>query len=212
MQNQCGKLHTSSPSSTQKPEPSSSVNAVVSETSLEQKKDEPRSEEATNISTMRRPRGRPLGSKNKPKPASLMSRDTKNLIESHMLEIASGSDIITNLVQFAGRKKRGFCVLSAIGSIRNVSLQQSLIPDTIMTLEGQLQILSLKGSFLPGATPPTLSVYLAGAKGQVVGGRVVGPLVASGTVFIVLAAFSNAGFDRLPFVFEGGEEASSSNH
>ncbi|XP_014491456.1 AT-hook motif nuclear-localized protein 20-like [Vigna radiata var. radiata] len=196
----------------QKPEPSSSPIAVVSETSLEQKKDDPRSEKATNMSTTSKPRGRPLGSKNKPKPASVRSPDTHNLIESHMIEITSGTDIIDNLVQFARRKKRGFCVLSAIGSIRNVTLQQSLIPDTIMTLEGQLQILSLKGSFLPGVTPPTLSVYLAGAKGQVVGGNVVGPLVASGRVFIVLASFSNAAFDRLPFVLEGNEEASSSNH
>ncbi|KAK7332819.1 hypothetical protein VNO80_29574 [Phaseolus coccineus] len=164
------------------------------------------SEEAMNMPTMRRPRGRPIGSKNKPKPAPLMRRDTHNVIESHMIEITSGADITYNLVQFARRKERGFCVLSAIGSIRNVTLQQSLIPDTIMTLEGQLQILSLRGSFLPGATPPTLSVYLAGAKGQVVGGKVVGPLVASGTVFIILAAFSNAAFDRLP------GEASSSNH
>ncbi|KAG2395283.1 uncharacterized protein HKW66_Vig0073410 [Vigna angularis] len=45
-------LRTSSSSSIQNPEPSSSTNAVVSETSLKQKKDDPTSEKATNMSTM----------------------------------------------------------------------------------------------------------------------------------------------------------------
>ncbi|CAJ1961173.1 unnamed protein product [Sphenostylis stenocarpa] len=162
-----------------------------------------------NMSIMRRPRGRPRGSKNKPKSALLMTRDTPNVIESHIIEIPGGTNITKSLIQFARRKERGYCVLSATGNIRNATLQQSLIPDTVMTVEGEMQILSLSGSFLAGATPPDLSVHLAGGKGQVVGGKVVGPLVASGTVIVILGAFCSAAFERLPI--EGEEEVSSSN-
>lgn len=41
-------------------------------------------------------------------------------------------------------------------------------------------------------------MYLAGAQGQVVGGSVVGALMASGPVVIMAATFMNATFDRLP--------------
>lgn len=54
---------------------------------------------------------------------------------------------------------------------------------------------------LPPPAPPQaggLSIFLAGAQGQVVGGTVVGPLVASGPVILMAASFSNAVFERLP--------------
>jgi len=206
-------LHNPS-SAMQKPEPSSPANTVVSVPTLNlsgEEKGEARSGEVSNISAMRRPRGRPLGSKNKPKLESLVTEEINNAMESHMVEIASGADITETLVQFARRKERGFCVLSAVGNIKNVTLDQSLIPETLMTLEGKLQILSLKGSLLPGGTP-ALSVYLAGAKGQIVGGNVVGPFVASGSVFIILGAFVDAAFDKLPLGAEGNGEPSSSGH
>ncbi|TKY63758.1 AT-hook motif nuclear-localized protein 18 [Spatholobus suberectus] len=43
-----------------------------------------------------------------------------------------------------------------------------------------------------------LAIYLAGGQGQVVGGSVVGPLVASGPVVIMAASFGNAAYERLP--------------
>ncbi|KAI4350114.1 hypothetical protein L6164_010631 [Bauhinia variegata] len=70
-----------------------------------------------------------------------------------------------------------------------------------MALHGRFEILSLTGSFLPGPAPPGstgLTIYLAGVQGQVVGGVVMGPLVASGPVMIMAATFSNATYDRLP--------------
>ncbi|KAI3897880.1 hypothetical protein MKX03_007098 [Papaver bracteatum] len=41
-------------------------------------------------------------------------------------------------------------------------------------------------------------IYLVGAQGQVVGGAVVGALIASGLVVIMAASFMNPTFDRLP--------------
>lgn len=61
--------------------------------------------------------------------------------------------------------------------------------------------MSLAGSFLPPPAPPAasgLTIYLAGGQGQVVGGSVVGTLIASGPVVIMAASFSNAAYERLP--------------
>uniref|UniRef100_A0A0A0LS82 PPC domain-containing protein n=3 Tax=Cucumis sativus TaxID=3659 RepID=A0A0A0LS82_CUCSA len=57
------------------------------------------------------------------------------------------------------------------------------------------------GSILPPPAPSGitgLTIYLSGAQGQVVGGVVVGALIASGPVVIMAATFMNATFDRLP--------------
>ncbi|KAJ4963681.1 hypothetical protein NE237_023620 [Protea cynaroides] len=43
-----------------------------------------------------------------------------------------------------------------------------------------------------------LTVYLAGGQGQVVGGIVVGALIASGPVMVIAVTFSNAIYERLP--------------
>ncbi|EEE66040.1 hypothetical protein OsJ_22022 [Oryza sativa Japonica Group] len=72
------------------------------------------------IVPLRRPRGRPLGSKNKPKPPVIITRDSPDALHSHIIE------------------------------------------------------------------------------GQVVGGCVVGPLVAAGPVTLFAATFANAVYERLP--------------
>ncbi|KAG2696821.1 hypothetical protein I3843_07G076200 [Carya illinoinensis] len=150
----------------------------------------------------RRPRGRPPGSKNKPKPPIFVTRDSPNALRSHVMEIASGADVVDSVAQFARRRQRGVCVLSASGTVTNVSLRQPSAPAAaVMALQGRFEILSLTGSFLPGPAPPGstgLTIYLAGGQGQVVGGSVVGPLVAAGSVMVMAATFSNATYERLP--------------
>ena len=161
--------------------------------------DEPR-EGAIEVST-RRPRGRPAGSKNKPKPPIFVSRDSPNALRSHVMEIANGSDVAETLAQFARRRQRGVCVLSGSGTVTNVTLRQPSAPGAVMALHGRFEILSLTGAFLPGPAPPGstgLTIYLAGGQGQVVGGSVAGQLVASGPVMVIAATFSNATYERLP--------------
>ncbi|MCD7463019.1 hypothetical protein HAX54_049804 [Datura stramonium] len=51
-----------------------------------------------------------------------------------------------------------------------------------------------------------LTVYLAGSQGQVVGGNVVGELMASGPVMVIAATFTNATFERLPLEEDEKEE------
>lgn len=149
----------------------------------------------------RRPRGRPAGSKNKPKPPIIITRDSANALRSHVVEVSNGCDIMESLSTFARRRQRGVCILSGSGTVTNVTLRQPASPGAVVTLHGRFEILSLSGSFLPPPAPPAasgLTIYLAGGQGQVVGGSVVGPLLASGPVVIMAASFGNAAYERLP--------------
>lgn len=149
----------------------------------------------------RRPRGRPSGSKNKPKPPIIITRDSANALRTHLMEVADGCDIVESVATFARRRQRGVCIMSGTGTVTNVTLRQPASPGAIVTLHGRFEILSLAGSFLPPPAPPAatgLTIYLAGGQGQVVGGSVVGTLTASGPVVIMAASFSNAAYERLP--------------
>ncbi|XP_010538771.1 PREDICTED: AT-hook motif nuclear-localized protein 26-like [Tarenaya hassleriana] len=150
----------------------------------------------------RRPRGRPSGSKNKPKPPIIITRDSANALRTHVMEVADGCDIVESMSVFARRRQRGVCVMSGTGNVTNVTIRQpGSPPGSVVSLHGRFEILSLSGSFLPPPAPPAatgLSVYLSGGQGQVVGGSVVGPLVCAGPVVVMAASFSNAAYERLP--------------
>ncbi|KAG6497921.1 AT-hook motif nuclear-localized protein 23-like [Zingiber officinale] len=152
----------------------------------------------------RRPRGRPQGSKNKPKPPVIITRESANVLRAHMLEVGAGCDVFDCIATYAHRRQRGVCVLSGSGVVTNVTLRQPSGPAAaggVVTLQGRYEILSLAGSFLPPPAPPgatSLSIFLAGGQGQVVGGNVVGALYASGPVIIIAASFTNVAYERLP--------------
>ncbi|KAL1561478.1 AT-hook motif nuclear-localized protein 29 [Salvia divinorum] len=160
--------------------------------------------ETATTSGGRRPRGRPPGSKNKSKPPTIVTRDTPNALGTHILEVSSGSDVVDSVSAYARRRGRGVCVLSGSGAVANVALRQPAV-----ALQGRFEILSLSGTVLPPPAPPGaggLSVFLSGGQGQVIGGSVVGPLVAAGPVVLMAASFANAVFERLPL--EEEEEGS----
>ncbi|XP_050375600.1 AT-hook motif nuclear-localized protein 25-like [Argentina anserina] len=158
--------------------------------------------------SVRRPRGRPAGSKNKPKPPIIVTRDSPNALRSHVLEISAGADVMESVSHYARRRGRGVCVLSGTGTVTNVTLRQPAAPaGSVVTLHGRFEILSLSGTVLPPPAPPGaggLSLFLSGGQGQVVGGSVVGPLLASGPVVLMAASFANAVFERLPLDEEEG--------
>ncbi|RHN80272.1 hypothetical protein MtrunA17_Chr1g0186441 [Medicago truncatula] len=116
-------------------------------------RDEPR-EGAVEVGN-RRPRGRPPGSKNRPKPPIFVTRDSPNALKSHVMEVAGGADIAESVAQFARRRQRGVCT--------------------------------------------TFSSWCrCSTSWQVVGGCVVGTLVAVGPVMLIAATFTNATYERLP--------------
>ncbi|KAL9237185.1 hypothetical protein vseg_011767 [Gypsophila vaccaria] len=152
---------------------------------------------------IRRPRGRPAGSKNKMKPPVFITRDSPNALKSHVMEVADGADVADSIATYARRRQRGVAVLSATGSVSNVSLRQPSGDGAVVALRGRLDILSLTGTFLPGPTSirsSGLTIYLSGGQGQVVGGNTIGPVIASGPVMVIAATFSNAAYERLPIV------------
>lgn len=162
---------------------------------------------APSSSSNHRPRGRPPGSKNKPKPPTIVTRDTPNAFRSHVLEVSAGTDIMDSLNNYARRRGRGVCVLSGSGTVSNVSMRQPT--SSVVTLRGAFEILSLTGTVLPPPAPPGaggLSIFLSGGQGQVVGGIIVGPLIATERVVLVTASFANAVFERLPLEDQVTEE------
>lgn len=151
-------------------------------------------------SFVRRPRGRPPGSKNKLKAPVVVAQDTPNALRSHVIEVAAGADVVGSVAEYARRRGRGVSVLSGYGAVSDVALRQPRAASAT-ALRGRFEILSLTGTVLPPPAPPGaggLSVFLAGGQGQVVGGCVAGPLVAAGPVFLTAATFSNAVYERLP--------------
>ncbi|XP_072993707.1 AT-hook motif nuclear-localized protein 23-like [Typha latifolia] len=156
-----------------------------------------------------RPRGRPPGSKNKPKPPVIITREGPNALRTHILEFAAGCDVFDSLAAYAHRRQRGVCVLSAAGAVADVTLRQPTSSSpAVSSLRGRFEILSLSGSFLPPPAPPgatSLAAFLAGGQGQVVGGSVVGSLMAAGPVVVIAASFANVAYERLPLNEEDEE-------
>ncbi|KAL1815860.1 hypothetical protein DCAR_0520195 [Daucus carota subsp. sativus] len=145
-----------------------------------------------------RQRGRPPGSKNKPKPPTVVTRDSPDALRSHVLEVPAGADIMESLNNYATQRGRGVCVLYGRGMVSNVTIREPA--SSVATFHGAFEILSLTGVLLPLPAPPGiggLSVLLRGREGRVLGGHVVGPLTATGTVVVMAASFGNAVYERL---------------
>ncbi|CAA0809438.1 AT-hook motif nuclear-localized protein 20 [Striga hermonthica] len=157
--------------------------------------------EPSSGSGPRRPRGRPSGSKNKPKPPVVIAKEAPNSLRSHLLEIRDGADVSGCISAFARARGCGVSVLSGSGAVADVSLSQPAGPGGMTSLPGRYEILSLSGAFFPEpspAGPARLMVYLAAGQGRVVGGVVVGPLTAAGPVMVMAATFGNAVYEKLP--------------
>ncbi|KAL4385283.1 hypothetical protein GQ457_15G008390 [Hibiscus cannabinus] len=149
----------------------------------------------------RRPRGRPPGSKNKPKPPVIITRESANTLRAHILEVGNGCDVFDCIANYARRRQRGICILSGSGTVTNVNIRQPAAAGAVVNLQGRFEILSLSGSFLPPPAPPgatSLTIFLAGGQGQVVGGSVVGELMTAGPVIVIASSFTNVAYERLP--------------
>lgn len=185
----------------------------------------------------KRRRGRPPGSKNKPKPpppAAVLARDVEPAaaaaMRPHVLEIPGGGDVARALAAFARRRGLGICVVAGTGAVADVSLRHPSPPDVddvaaaapaaAVVFRGRYEILSISATFLApsmsaavpraAAVSSDLSISLAGPRGQVVGGTVVGPLVAATTVVVLAAAFADITFHRLPLEDDASASVSGS--
>ncbi|XP_062073296.1 AT-hook motif nuclear-localized protein 7-like [Humulus lupulus] len=113
----------------------------------------------------------------------------------HVLTVNAGEDVTMKVMSFSQQGARAICILSANGTISNVTLRQPTSSGGTLTYEGRFEILSLCGSFMPTENAGTksrsggMSVSLAGPDGRVVGGGLAGLLVAAGPVQVVVGSF-----------------------
>lgn len=170
---------------------------------------------SSSLEISKKPRGRPPGSKNKPKPPIVITKDSDFAMKPVILEISAGSDVVESVVQFARRRHVGVTVLSGSGSVSNVTLRHPSSHAPALSLHGPFSLLSLTGSFLgcsatttssskqlssspPPSSSSSFGICLAGAQGQVFGGIVGGKVIAASLVVVVVATYQNPGFHRLP--------------
>jgi hypothetical protein len=175
--------------------------------------------DGASIEVAKKRRGRPPGSKNRPKPPVVITREAEPAaaMRPHVIEIPAGLDVTAALARFAARRNLGICVLAGTGAVANVTLRHpapggvllaGVPPQGGFVFRGQYQILSISATFLPPAMSAVapqaalaaagVSISLAGPHGQIIGGTVAGPLYAATTVVVVAATFTNPTFHRLP--------------
>ncbi|CAA7395807.1 unnamed protein product [Spirodela intermedia] len=177
--------------------------------------------DGSTVEVPRRPRGRPPGSKNKPKPPVVVTREADDpsspaAMHPYVLEIAAGEDVVESLSRFSRRRRLGLSVMAGRGVVSDVVLHSSAAsppgaaapsPPAGLSFRGAFEILSVSATFFPPSTGSVLpagggaagfSVTLAGPHGQIFGGLVAGPLRAAATVTILAATFSSPSYHRLP--------------
>uniref|UniRef100_A0A5B7BXG4 AT-hook motif nuclear-localized protein n=1 Tax=Davidia involucrata TaxID=16924 RepID=A0A5B7BXG4_DAVIN len=148
-------------------------------------------------------RGRPIGYENKKR----HKVGWENLGESvacsaganftpHMITVNAGEDVTMKIISFSQQGPRAICIISAIGSISNVTLRQPDSSGGTLTYEGRFDILSLSGSFTPTddggsrfSRTGGMSIALASPDGRVVGGSLGGLLIAASPVQVVVGSF-----------------------
>ncbi|XP_020087347.1 AT-hook motif nuclear-localized protein 23-like, partial [Ananas comosus] len=103
----------------------------------------------------RKPRGRPPGSKNKPKPPVVITRESEAAMRPVVLEVGGGCDVLGGVSAFALRHRVGVSVLSGSGAVAGVALRHPSAPASTVALHGRFDLLSLSGTLLPpGAFTP----------------------------------------------------------
>ncbi|KAL9236055.1 hypothetical protein vseg_010764 [Gypsophila vaccaria] len=113
----------------------------------------------------------------------------------HVITVQKGEDVAAKIHAVGHKVPRGICVLSANGSISNVTIRQPGSSGGLLTYEGRFEILSLSGSYTiseaGGITSKTggLSITLAGPDGRVVGGGVAGWMIAANPIQVVVGSF-----------------------
>jgi hypothetical protein len=172
------------------------------------------------VEVAQKPRGRPPGSKNKPKPPIIITKDNKNAMRPHALEVAVGCDVGESVLQFVRRRQIGLCIISGSGTVASVTLRQPTVSAGPLNFRGRFEILSLSGMYLPspssssssslsGGLTMELTISLPGAQGRVVGGSVAGELTAAGPVTIIAASFTSPSYNRLPAELDEENAANS---
>ncbi|XP_062181822.1 AT-hook motif nuclear-localized protein 7-like [Phragmites australis] len=151
--------------------------------------------EHANLSSGRR-RGRPRGSGRRQILATLgewYALSAGGSFTPHVIIVGTGEDVAARIMSFSQKGPRSVCILSANGTISNVTLKQPDSSGSTFTYEGRFEILRLMGSFTMAEEGRRrtggLSVSLAGPDGRVVGGVVARMLHAASPIQVIVGSF-----------------------
>ncbi|KAE9611217.1 hypothetical protein Lal_00011994 [Lupinus albus] len=158
----------------------------------------------------KRARGRPPGSKNKPKPPLVITRDSEESLKPVMIEIAAGLDVVKVVENFARRRQVCISVISGSGSISNVTIRNPLPHSPPFTIHGPFTLLALTGTFISGPSSsfpsnpnhhfPTntnsFGISVLGTKGEIFSGVIDGNVVAGSNVTIMATVFKKPEFHK----------------
>ncbi|XP_004492719.1 AT-hook motif nuclear-localized protein 11-like isoform X1 [Cicer arietinum] len=146
----------------------------------------------------KRGRGRPPGSGKKQQLASSGESipDSAGIgFAPHVIQIPSGEDIAAKILAFSQMQAKALCVMAAEGHVSIATLRQPSTSGGTVKFEGNLELLSMSGSYLPTDSGSLrnrtggLSVTLVSPDGRVVGGGIGGVLIASDLVKVTVGTF-----------------------
>ncbi|OIW16289.1 hypothetical protein TanjilG_19005 [Lupinus angustifolius] len=181
------------------------------------------------VTPSKRPRGRPSGSKNKPKAPIIIRQESEHAMKSVVIEIPIGKDVIEGLINFARHHRVDISVLSGSGSVTDITLRHHVSCASVFPIHGTFRIISLTGSYIgvrfPSLASPnhpsfppcsSFGICVAGPQGQVFGGVIGGRVMAASVVVVMAIVFKKPEFHRLSLinenvVDEGDEEGEKEN-
>ncbi|CAJ2634303.1 unnamed protein product [Trifolium pratense] len=143
----------------------------------------------------KKPRGRPLGSKNRPKPPPAP------LTKIASFEIPTGMDIVGILINYARQQKCGITVVSGFGLISSVTFLDPVSRTPTFPVVGPFHMTSMFGTYVNpnchSVSPRFIkhpicsyfSICLAGNGADVYGGIVGGQVITAGVVSITTSLF-----------------------
>ncbi|WVZ10986.1 hypothetical protein V8G54_015516 [Vigna mungo] len=141
-------------------------------------------------SSSKRTRGRPVGSKNKPKLTLVIDQDNKHTQKPIFIQIPKNSDVIEALIQFAYDYQISIMVQSASGSIMNVTLRDSESITSTFIIHGPFTLVSLIGTCINNDC--SFNISFCSKIRQSFIGVVGGKVVAGDDVIVVATIFNNS--------------------
>ncbi|XP_014502926.1 AT-hook motif nuclear-localized protein 17-like [Vigna radiata var. radiata] len=157
----------------------------------------------SSSSSSKRTRGRPVGSKNKPKLTLVIDQDNKHTQKPIFIQIPKNSDVIKALIQFSYDYQSSITVHSASGSIRNVTLRDNESITSAFIVHGPFTLVSLIGTCINNnsCTISSLSnldigcffnISFCSNIGQSFIGVVGGKVIADDDVIVAVTVFNNS--------------------
>lgn len=157
----------------------------------------------------KRLRGRPSGSKNKPKPPVIIKENSETLMEMIVIEIPAGKDIVESLINLARQHQSSLTVVRGYGLVIDVTLLNLVSHTPSFPIKGPFRMISLSGTYINpncGHVPSrftndpsfsSFSIHLSGGHGQVFGGVLGGKVKSAGVVLITATLFKKPVFHRM---------------